>query len=250
MGGDWGYPVISPDELIRDHKEAIVIINVGNPGDANEIIGRLVVGGIPQSRILEGTRYGTRFTKRAYFVEDFLRYEDEEIFVDGGSYDLETTKFFKNICPALKKPYAFEPDKENFKKCEKKKTLEALDYIELLPYGVWSENTTLRFTGTGLTNSRVDFSAMQEIEVRSIDSITAGDPVTFIKMDVEGSELEALKGAEQTIRKYHPKLAISVYHKPEDLFEIPQYIKTIAPDYKLYLRHYSSFCGETVVYAV
>ena len=69
-------------------------------------------------------------------------------------------------------------------------------------------------------------------------------------MDIEGAELEALKGAEETIKRYRPKLAICVYHKPEDIVEIPKYILNINPDYKLYLRHYSDNAGETVLYAI
>ena len=69
-------------------------------------------------------------------------------------------------------------------------------------------------------------------------------------MDIEGTEMEALKGAEYIIKKYKPKLAISIYHKPEDIVEIPKYILNINPDYKLYLRHYSDNAGETVLYAI
>jgi len=69
-------------------------------------------------------------------------------------------------------------------------------------------------------------------------------------MDIEGSELNALKGAEAVIRKYHPVLAVCVYHKKEDLLEIPQYIKSLYPGYKLYLRTYSKYCQELVLYAV
>ena len=74
--------------------------------------------------------------------------------------------------------------------------------------------------------------------------------VTFLKMDIEGSELAALRGAERIIREQRPKLAICVYHKPEDMWEIPGFILNCHPDYKLYLRHYSISYTETVLYAV
>lgn len=88
------------------------------------------------------------------------------------------------------------------------------------------------------------------IEVAAVDDVLWDKDVTFIKMDIEGAELEALKGAGLTIQRCKPKLAICVYHKPEDIWEIPNLILDYYPDYKLYLRHYSLHFGETVLYAV
>lgn len=82
------------------------------------------------------------------------------------------------------------------------------------------------------------------------EAIHPGDKVTFIKMDVEGSELESLKGAKNTILRDKPKLAICIYHKPEDMVTIPLYIKELVPEYKLYVRHHSNSWAETVLYAV
>lgn len=73
---------------------------------------------------------------------------------------------------------------------------------------------------------------------------------TFIKMDVEGAELSALKGAKKLIAKNHPKLAICLYHKPEDIYDIPIFIKQLDSSYKLYIRHYSNYITETVLYAI
>ncbi len=72
----------------------------------------------------------------------------------------------------------------------------------------------------------------------------------MIKMDIEGAELEALKGAKKTIQRDKPKLAICIYHKTEDLWEIPLYIKELVSEYCLYIRHQTFGTGDTVLYAV
>lgn len=84
----------------------------------------------------------------------------------------------------------------------------------------------------------------------TVDDALCGIDVTYIKMDIEGAELNALIGAENTIIKCKPKLAICVYHKTSDFWKIPQYIKSLNSEYKLYLRHHSNKnCWGTVLYA-
>ena len=87
------------------------------------------------------------------------------------------------------------------------------------------------------------------IEVTALDVCLYYKGVTFIKMDIEGAEYEALKGAERIIREQKPKLAICVYHKPEDIWELPELILEFNESYKFYLRHYSYQDNETVLYA-
>lgn len=147
--------------------------------------------------------------------------------------------------------YAFEPDGKNFQNCHK--TLSKLGCeFELYECATWSEKAALRFKpdpGPGWGSS-VDKSGEMEIEADSIDNKLNGRKATYIKMDVEGSELESLKGSKKTIRKYRPRLAISLYHKPEDVFEIPVFLEKLDLDYKYYLRHYQTRMEETVLYAV
>ena len=83
-----------------------------------------------------------------------------------------------------------------------------------------------------------------------IDDVLYKEKVSFIKMDIEGSELAALKGCKKIITRNNPKLAICVYHKSEDLIEIPKFILSINPNYKLFLRNYAPSATETVLYAI
>ena len=80
--------------------------------------------------------------------------------------------------------------------------------------------------------------------------IIKDDKITFLKMDIEGSELKALHGARKIIQRDKPKLAICVYHKPEDIIEIPLYINSLVPEYKFYMRHYGYTPANTVLYAI
>ena len=88
------------------------------------------------------------------------------------------------------------------------------------------------------------------IPVDTIDDLCSAEKVTYIKMDIEGSEMQALRGAKNVICRDKPRLAISIYHRPEDYFEIPFYIKKLVPEYKLYIRHHRFTKNDTVCYAI
>jgi hypothetical protein len=88
------------------------------------------------------------------------------------------------------------------------------------------------------------------VQADSIDHLLADWDVTFIKMDVEGSELRALHGAEHTIISKRPRLAICVYHKPEDLITIPQYIRSLLPEARFYLRSHTYGIVDKVLYVI
>ncbi|MBF0329423.1 MAG: FkbM family methyltransferase [Nitrospirae bacterium] len=123
--------------------------------------------------------------------------------------------------------------------------------ITVLPCAVYSREAKLAFrcsdTGFG---SRIIASDGPWVQAVSIDNILYGFDPSFICMDIEGAELEALRGAENTIKASLPDLAICVYHAPNHLWEIPLYIHNLGLGYKFYLRNYTSFVSETVLYAV
>jgi hypothetical protein len=88
------------------------------------------------------------------------------------------------------------------------------------------------------------------VQCCAIDHVLPTFAPTYITMDIEGSEIEALKGCEQTIRKHKPALAISVYHRISDLWNVPLYIESLGVGYKMYLRNYTGYPAETILYAV
>lgn len=252
--GYLGVPVMAPEELLV-RKDCSVVISTTSYRD--EIMEILYRGEYPRELIFDASPFYMPLSGRAeqYFGPDFMRFQDEEVFVDVGSCDFSSSYSLAKHCQKIK-VYAFEPDPSCYQRCLKlfrKMDGNLLTGVKLLPYGAWSEETTLNFQakGNGISCVCEDETADSSISVLPIDSvIDSGDRVTMIKMDIEGSELEALKGAKKTIQRDKPKLAICIYHKPEDLWEIPLYIKELVPEYRLYIRHHSFGQSETVLYAV
>lgn len=243
-----GYTVISPEELLKDSSASIVIST--HRGLA-EIKKFLKDNDVHEDRVFEMTPYMFCVEPGQYFNPDFMTFEDEEIFVDAGCKDLATVKELQSYCKKIRKVYAFEPDPDNYRECISNKKWFEAGTVEVIPCGTWSEKKRLYFSATADGSSHVTEAGEVCIDVMPIDEvIDTSTKVTFIKMDVEGSELESLKGARQTISRDKPKLAICIYHKAEDMLTLPLYIKSLVPEYKLYIRHHSNGAGETVLYAI
>ncbi len=140
----------------------------------------------------------------------------------------------------------FEPDKESFLKA--KERLKDFNNIKFINKGLYSRAEVLRFNSLGGLGSNIGENGDTEIEVAAIDDVL-DRKANYIKMDIEGAELEALKGAQKQLEQ-GAQLAVSLYHKSRDIWEIPEYIKSINPAYNFYLRHYTNSIFETVLYAV
>lgn len=183
-----------------------------------------------------------------YFDEQIISFGKDEVFVDGGCFDFKTCEEFLKRCPDAKKIYAFECDSRNIPICEKRIEKFNLNKVTLLPYGLWDKTAVLAWDSSQPSGMIMD-TGDTNVKTVALDDVV-DDRVTFIKLDIEGAELQALRGAKNIIQKYRPKLAICVYHKPEDIITIPSYIKELVPDYKLILRHYSANQYDTVLYAI
>lgn len=244
-----GYQVMAPEELFRDRESSIIITT---PRYFPEIKQFLMRNGIEEKRIFGIGPYIFVAQEEQYFNPDFMTFEEEEIFVDAGCCDLSSSIRLKGHCKTLKRVYAFEPDPHNYHICEKAAGLHFGDQVvKIIGKGTWSGNKTISFDASSDGQSHISESGGTSIEVVAIDDAIAPDEkVTFIKMDVEGAELESLKGARRTIQRCKPKLAICIYHKAEDMYEIPLFIKELVPEYKLYVRHHSNGASETVLYAM
>lgn len=187
-----------------------------------------------------------------YLAHDIEHIKNYDTFIDCGAYDGDTIRNL--ICKGikLKNIVAFEPQKELFDSLQKTiKYIENIETAITVPCGVYSEAQTYKFKKKqdALSSSSIDDNGDDMIQCVSIDELIKGIKPTFIKMDIEGAEVNALKGAKETIRKYRPQLAICVYHSLSDIWEIPLLIHSIDPTYKFYLRNYNYMGLETVLYA-
>lgn len=177
-------------------------------------------------------------------------------FVDCGAYVGDTiekaVEFYQN---KLQKIVAFEPDMQNIRLL-KEKVLECgvtEEKLQLITKGTWSKEDVLHFSSSN-SSSSISEEGDIEIEVDSIDHALekVSESIDFIKMDVEGSEKESLLGAANTIKKYHPLLAVCVYHKEEDLYELTRIIDELSGEnpYRFYLKYHGPDLRELVLYAI
>jgi FkbM family methyltransferase len=147
----------------------------------------------------------------------------------------------------------FEPDPNQFRLTAEYLSMHSnqiAQRVTAIPCAVYSHEAIVPFTYSDTSfGSRILPSGEDWIQTVSIDHVLPGFHPTFINMDIEGAELEALKGAEKTIQASRPDLAICVYHAPNHIWEVPLYLHSLGLSYQLYLRNYSSFTFETVLYA-
>lgn len=183
-----------------------------------------------------------------YFESGIVSLSSNEIFIDGGAYIGDTVEeFLSQTSSNFEKIISFEPEESKIKVFEEK--FKSFSKIQLIKKGLWSESTTLQFSPGQDGASSISNEGSHKIAVTSIDDTLQGSPVSYIKLDIEGAELEALKGAAESIKKHKPRLAVCVYHKPMDLVDIPVFLKRLVPEYNIYLRHYNIDMFETVCYA-
>lgn len=179
-----------------------------------------------------------------------LRPTHEEHFADLGAYTGDTIRELLHYTDgAFASVTALEPDRRSFRKLTA--YAEGLSgSVRCEQAGAWSCDTVLCFSDQAGRQSRVAKQG-KETQMRALDSVLGGAPCTYLKMDVEGAEREAIAGAAQTICRHRPKLNIAAYHRSEDFFELPLKIHALCPDYRLYLRHHPYVpAWDTNLYAV
>ncbi len=199
-----------------------------------------------------------KYTKEAYglsikegetdFDKVILEKLDKDyVFYDVGGFDGESTKQYIKYVKEYRKIYFFEPDADIMKKA--KSGLKENDSIEFICAGVGEENGTANYDAIGNGGGTFAGNGSQKVNMVVMDDYIDSHK-SYIKLDVEGYEEKALKGAENGIRKYHPLLSVSVYHMPGDIHKLIGLILSWNPEYKVYMRHYTKTYADTRVYFI
>lgn len=198
------------------------------------------------------------FEKDQYFCLPQFSGIERETYVDAGAYVGDSLeRFIWTHYGVFRRAIAFEPGTRQFRALKtRSKRLQAewaLDeeQITLVPAALGeAAGTAMAESRSGqMTSLALEKTGDEQIRIESLDAFLAGEPITFLKADVEGMEMPLLRGAAETIRRFRPKLAICVYHYPSDIPVISHYLKSLVPGYRFALRHHSPQFMETVLYA-
>ena len=258
-----GKPVFSPDYLFAHAADCYVIITVTIYFE--EITEILERNHFPRSQILPYFGVGYFGESEQQYFEFPELYRPDKAFVDGGSYDAAVSVQFHQWCQGrYSQILAFEPDAQNEAACRTAMEEKGLQNFRIFQAGMGKVSGRARFVSCNNGVSHVQNQEQESsfffcreagencdesIELLALDDIAQDIPIGFIKMDIEGSELDALQGAEKTLRRDKPLLAICVYHRKGDTLAIMDYPHTVVPEYRFWLRHYSAMQVETVLYA-
>lgn len=245
--GEWeGKQIISVQDMIYRHKEQLVII--ASKLYQKEMYKELQLQNFKMEYVLL-PKYGDLVATRGKQYFDVFEPEENEVFLDCGSYNgSDIFEFCEWSNWRYDHIYSFEPMKKMCEIIEERCKKANLRNVSVFNNAVWSKNEKLYFFENN-AGSRNDVSGNVCVEGIAIDSVSGSEKATFIKMDIEGSELNALKGGRRTICEQKPRLAICIYHKDEDICEIGAYLLELVPEYKFMIRHYASNTWETVLYA-
>jgi FkbM family methyltransferase len=191
-------------------------------------------------------------TEESYFLDSLYDVSSEEVLLDCGAYDGDTIRQFVRRTRGFDRVLAVEADPSNYRRLTAwVETLEPgiARKIEPLNLAVSAFPGRLRFHANGSEGAHLSDDGCIVVDCARIDDLVGENEPTFIKMDIEGAEMDALHGASNTISR-RPLLSICVYHRQSDLWRIPLFIHSLAPDYRFFLRPHDVDGWQLVCYAV
>lgn len=184
-----------------------------------------------------------------YGPNNLLNYGMDEVYVDGGAYDGDSVRLFiKRVHNRFAKVIAFEPDPVTFGQL--KANFASEPRIHPVKAGLHRAKATLRFDDAGMRGSVLTTTGATTISVVGLDEVLNGERVSYVKLNIEGAEIDALEGGAASVRRWAPKLAIAAYHVPDHLWRVPATIRDLRTDYQIYFRQHDGGIIETVTYAL
>ncbi len=247
------------DEVIlKLHKEKVLeCFDLLDDTESRETYAHIIMcrmnGEYPQERYVSSEQY--------FLLKKFRQRNPREVFVDCGAFVGDSVeRYIWKKDGVFNKIIAFEPDSKNYRALQKRMNRLkeewnfAPEQIEIYPYGISDHSSYSKVEQDSSNNglsSKISENAStegEECRIVSIDEFIK-EPFTYLKADIESYEYKMLAGAQHSIAKYHPLLAVCIYHNAADLYDIPLFIKSIVSEYKLQIRHHSDFLDETVLYA-
>ncbi len=190
---------------------------------------------------------GFRLALERQYFEDFLPRQEAEVFVDGGGYDGQTSLQLAAWNGAYRRIYYFEPVPAMMS--VSRRALAGLRDVRFVQKGLFSRGARLRFNAEAGSASGLSAQGQSEIDVVRLDD-EVRERVTFVKLDIEGTEYEALQGMREHIRAETPTMAICIYHDQRDFWRIPCQVLEMNDCYRIYVRHYSESVRETVMFFI
>lgn len=192
--------------------------------------------------------------KGIQFKNEFLKPNPQEVFIDAGAYNGDTLKLLLESSPfEFREFIALEPDPHNFNALNE--FIGSLNHavsskITTFPVAVSNFNGEICFDGSGTEQAKISSAGHIKVDCCSIDDLLNDKEVTFIKMDIEGAEPEAIEGASEIIKEKSPILAISVYHQLDHLWKIVSLINKINTGYSFLFRPHAAGGWDYILYAV
>lgn len=187
-----------------------------------------------------------------YFPHDVPLTRGVARMINCGAYDGDTIRQLHSLHGKIDALICFEPDAGNFERLSAYLAShrgQLAETVMAFPCGVWRDDSQLRFGSGRRINSSVKEDGDVVIQCVALNHVVPDFRPTYINMDVEGAEPEALRGASDLIRCERPDLGVCVYHRPEHLWEIALFLRGLNPSYRFYLRNYTGYPAETVLYA-
>lgn len=187
-----------------------------------------------------------------YFPQDIKLHQGPARFINCGAYNGDTIEQLFQHHGRIEALACFEPDGQNFSRLVETLGSESKKYakeVTAFPCGTWECDEQLKFSSGNRINSSISEDGDTVIQCVALDHALPDFAPTFINMDIEGAEPNAIRGASKLIKRHKPDLAVCVYHKPEHLWEILLLLHEIVPEYRFYFRNYTGFPAETVLYA-